>query len=319
VTAQAGPVRVVVDCDPGRDDALAILALLGAPNAQVDFITTVAGNVSLDRAAANALRVLAVAGVDGVPVYAGAYAPLARALTPGSALHGDMADGEPPLPEPTQALAGDALAPLRAWCARRGSTRKRLVAIGPLTNIARLLVEDARALDGVDELYVMGGTLGRLATRVSPTAEFNFHSDPEAADIVLRSGAQVHLYDYDATTACQLDVAGIDAIESAIGPPVGRYVGGWLRHLWEYANRVYGRAGVAVHDMYAALGATGVEPGRWEWHRLAVDCSDELRGTLHAQPCAAGSGVAVARDLEPAVMARELIAAARNLPANQGR
>lgn len=315
--SNSGPVRVVVDCDPGRDDALAILALLGAPHVSVDFITTVAGNVSLDRATANALRVLAVAGVDDVPVYAGASEPLERSLVPGSTLHGDMADGDPPLPEPRQVVAGDAHEALRDWCRDRVDIAKRLVAIGPMTNIAGLLREDADALSGVAEIFVMGGTVGRIATRVSPTAEFNFHSDPEAADAVIRSGVPVRLYDYDATTSCQLPVERIPEIEQAIGPPVGGYVGGWLRHLWEYANRVYGREGIAVHDMYAAMGAAGLEPGRWEWHTMTVDCSDALRGTIHASACAPGSGVAVARDLQSDVMVDRLIEAARNLPASR--
>ena len=315
----AGPVRVVIDCDPGRDDALAILAALGSLHVQIDFITTVAGNVSLKRGSANALRVLAVAGADEVPVYAGASQPLARQLVPGSASHGDMAAGEPPLPEPARKLAGEAHEPLRAWCREPGDVPKRLIAIGPLTNIARLLVEVAGALRGVDELYVMGGTVGRISTRVSPTAEFNFHSDPEAADIVLRSGARIRLYDYDVTTACLLDVNAIPTIAAAIGPPVGPYVGGWLWHLWEYANRVYGRAGIAVHDMYAAIGAAGVEPGRWEWYELSVDCSQERQGTLDATPAESGTGVAVARDLDPDVMTQFLIDAARNLPAGRAR
>lgn len=315
--SDAGPVRVVIDCDPGRDDALAILAALGAPHVQVDFITTVAGNVSLERGTANALRVLAVAGVEAVPVYSGAREPLARTLVPGSVLHGDMADGEPPLPEPSRTDAGDAHEPLREWCRERTDTSKRLIAIGPLTNIARLLAEDRDALAGVEAVYIMGGTVGRIPTRVSETAEFNFHSDPEAADIVLRSGVEVRLYDYDVTTSCQIAVDDIPAIEAAIGPPVGDYVAGWLRHLWEYANRVYGREGIAVHDLYAALGAIGVEPGRWDWYEMTVDCSDAFQGTIIARPCDAGTGVAVARDLDPAVMVEHVIAAAWNLPANR--
>lgn len=311
-------VRVAIDCDPGRDDALAILAALGSPNLQVDFVTTVAGNVTLDRASFNALRILTVAGID-VPVYAGAREPLARDLVPGSTLHGDMGDGDPPLPEPEREIAGDAHEPLRAWCRDAEGGTKRLIAIGPLTNIARLLQEDDRALEGVEAIYIMGGTVGQIPTRVSPTAEFNFHTDPEAANIVLRSGVDIRLYDYDVTTSCQIAVDAIPEIEAAIGSPVGPFVGGWLRHLWEYANRVYGRAGIAVHDMYAAIGAAGVEPGRWERYEMIVDCSDDRRGTIDAIPAAPGAGVAVARDLNPDAMAGYLIEAARHLPANRVR
>ncbi|MEZ4571977.1 MAG: nucleoside hydrolase [Thermomicrobiales bacterium] len=165
------PPRIVIDCDPGRDDALAILAALGCASIQLDFITTVAGNVSIDRATSNALRVLAVAGIDTVPVYRGASAPLRRTLVPGSTLHGDMADSEPALPEPLSSAAGDAKDQLRRWCKQPSDVLKGLVAIGPLTtNIGGLLVEDPTALSGVDEIYVMGGTVGRIPTRASPTA-----------------------------------------------------------------------------------------------------------------------------------------------------
>ena len=311
--------RVVIDCDPGRDDALAILAALGSPDVQVDFISTVAGNVPLDRGTENALGILAVAGVDDVPVYSGAAAPLCRPLVPGSTMHGDMADGDPALPDAISSAAGVAHGPLAEWCRERGLDRKHLIAIGPLTNIGRLLADDPDALAGVDEIYVMGGTVSRMSTRVSPTAEFNFHTDPEAAALVLAAEVPIKLYDYDATTSCQLDVEGISQIAAEIGPPVGPFVEGWLWHLWEYANRVYGREGIAVHDLYAALGATGFQPGRWEWHELSVDTSDSRRGTLDSMPATPGTGVAVARDLSPVEMAIGLVEAARRLPANRAR
>ncbi|CAN5568377.1 pyrimidine-specific ribonucleoside hydrolase RihA [soil metagenome] len=308
------PARVVIDCDPGRDDALAILAALGAPQFQVDFITTVAGNVTVDRGTSNALGVLAVAGVEDVRVYRGAAAPLARTLEPGLPLHGDMADGEPRLPSARRSVAGDAHEALRAWCREPGDLPTRLVAIGPLTNLGRLLREDENALAGVDDVFVMGGTVGQIETRVSPTAEFNFHTDPEAAELVIRSGASIRLYDYDVTTSCQIPVDAVPEIAGVIGSPVGEHVGGWLRHLWEYSNRVYGRQGIAVHDLYAVAGAAGVGPDRWEWFEMSIDRTERGRGTVQSRPAGDGQGVAVARGLDPATMAEFLASSARNLP-----
>ena len=305
--------RVVIDCDPGRDDALAILAALGSPSLQVDFITTVGGNVSVKRGTENTLGILAVAGVDDVAVYSGAAAPLQRPLVPGSTMHGDMGDGEPPLPDPLSTVAGEAHGPLAEWCGERVEDRKHLIAIGPLTNIGRLLAEDEDALRGVDAIFIMGGSIGQIPTRVSPTAEFNFHTDPEAAALVLASGVPIRLYDYDATTSCQLDLDGISDLAREIGPPVGPHVESWLWHLWEYANRVYDRAGIAVHDLYAALGAAGVSPGRWEWYELSVDTTDARRGTVDAVRSTPGEGVAVARDISPVDMSRGLVEAARRL------
>ena len=314
---EQAPARIVIDCDPGRDDALAILAALGSAQLQLDFITTVAGNVTVERGSANALAVLAVAGVEDVPVYRGASSPMTRTLERGSNLHGDMAEAEPRLPRSRQNVAGDAHEALAAWCREPGDLPKRLVAIGPLTNIGRLLVEDENALAGVDEIFVMGGTVGQIETRVSPTAEFNFHTDPEAAGLVLRSGASIRLYDYDVTTSCQIAVDSVPEIRDAIGPPVGTYVGAWLDHLWEYANRVYGRQGIAVHDLYAVAGAAGAGPERWEWYEMTVDRSDERRGTILSRPAMAGDGVAVARGLDPQAMVDFLVGSARNLPANR--
>ena len=291
--------RVAIDGDPGRDDALAILAALGCPWLQVDLISTVAGNVTGDRAVSNTLAVLAAAGVDDVPVNRGSAAPLRRDLVQGSTLHGDMATSDPRLPAPLAAEAGDAHGPLMEWCRTRAPEPKHLVAIGPLTNIARVLLEDDGRLAGVDALYVMGGTVGHMATRVSPTAEFNAHTDPEAANLVLSSGLPVHLYDYDATTACQIPVDRLDGLADRVGGSLGIYVEGWLRHLWTYANRVYGREGIAVHDLYALAGAAGYQPERWDWYRMSVDASDERRGTIHSEPAPEGDGVAVARGIDP--------------------
>jgi purine nucleosidase len=311
--------RVVIDCDPGRDDALAILAALGSLGIEVEFITAVAGNVPAARAAESALRVLAVAGAGHVPVYLGAERPLVRSFTPGAALHGDMAESAPELPPPASALAGPATPALRAWCRERSGRTKRLIAIGPLTNIGELLRDDPHALRGVDEVFVMGGTVGRMATRASPTAEFNFHTDPEAADLVLRSGARIRLYDYDATTACQIPLDAFPTIARRIGEPLGAIVVGWLWHLWEYANRVYGRVGVAVHDLYAVAGAAGVQPGRWEWHSLTVDTGEELPGTLTATAAPDGEGIAVARDLDVDAMIEFLASGVARLAAAANR
>lgn len=312
--ARPGAARVAIDCDPGRDDALAILAALGSPEIHVDLITTVAGNVTAERGAANALGVLAVAGVDDVPVYLGATQPLARPLVPGSTLHGDMGASDPPLPATRGEIAGPAGPALRAWCREPTDERKLLVAIGPLTNIAALLVNDPAALDALDTLYVMGGSIGQIPTRVSPTAEFNFHTDPEAADIVIRSGVPIRLFDYDATTACQIPVEAIPEIAAGIGGRLGRYVAGWLQHLWEYANRAYGRPGIAIHDLYAVAGAVGVEPGCWDWRRISVDTGDLRRGTLDSVPAEPGEGIAVARDIDPKAMAALLRDSAARLP-----
>lgn len=309
--------RVVIDCDPGRDDALAILAALGSPRLDVEFITTVAGNVSAERAAENALRVLALAGARDVPVYLGAERPLERDFMPGPSLHADLAPSRTSLPTTRTQIAGPAGSTLRDWCREQSDRTKRLIAIGPLTNLGGLLRDDPGALRGVDEVFIMGGTVGRMATRAGPTAEFNFHTDPDAAHFVIQSGAPIKLYDYDATSACQIPLDAIPVIERSIGDPLGAVVASWLWDLWEHANRPYGRGGVAVHDLNAVAGAAGVLPGRWEHHHITVDTSDESRGTLTVTPTKAG-GVAVARDLDVGALIEFLETSVARLPKQVG-
>ncbi len=192
--------QIIIDTDPGQDDAVAILLALAAPDAvEVLGLTCVAGNVALAQTARNARGILALAGRGDVPVMAGCDRPLRRA--PVTACHVHGADGvrgvELPAPEapldPRDAV-GFLIETLRA----RPEGRVTLVALGPLTNIATALERAPDIAERVAEIVVMGGA-GAVAGNVTPVAEFNIHADPHAADIVLRAGAALTLVPLDVT------------------------------------------------------------------------------------------------------------------------
>ena len=237
----AGRRKVVVDCDPGIDDAIALMLAFASPGEiEVLGVTTVAGNVPLDAVAANARRLRALCGVPEVPVFAGCPRPLLRPPVTARQVHGADGLGNAVLPPPAGAVS-----PVHAVDFLRDTIRAApgeitVVAVGPLTNLAVALVQRPELAREVREVVVMGGAAG--SGNVTPHAEFNFHVDPHAARIVLESGAPVALYGLDLTRQVR---AGPDFVEwaDALGTPVGRAAAGMLAH--------YRATGGALHDVCA--------------------------------------------------------------------
>lgn len=292
--------RVVIDCDPGVDDALALLAALAAPVFQLDFISTVAGNAPVDRTTANALAVVALSGRTDVPVFRGADKPLERPLE--GAEDRSLPVYAAVAPNPTNGSpAGEAHEALRDWLRQPSVLPKRLIATGPLTNIAAVLLQDATALSDLDALYVMGGSLSRHGGRFSPVAETNFYLDPEAAAFVMRSGAPIRLFDYDATSlgAMPTDAGELVAIESRLPEPLRREVGTWMQALYTAQVVRQRRETWSIHDLCPVAGAAGVEPGRWETVSIQV-ATGVQRGALDTRPARLGDPLAiqVARDVD---------------------
>lgn len=289
--------RVAIDCDPGVDDALALLAALAAPDLTVDLVTTVAGNAPVEQTTAGALATLALAGVEDVPVCSGAARPLVRQLAndPAGAA---AAPRVPRLPASQRTASGPALPALRAWLTAPSDLPKRLVALGPLTNLATLLQHDSAALRELDAVYVMGGSLERNGGRFSPVAETNFYLDPEAANIVMGSGARLRLFDYDATRLVTCDAECRKRIITEAPAPLRAALAGLL---WQLSEAQSSPVGVAIHDMYATAGAAGREPDHWETVTLEVETGAH-RGAVIAQPTEPDHphAVQVARHLDAA-------------------
>jgi purine nucleosidase len=188
---------VIVDCDPGHDDMVAIVLAAGNPEIDLLAITTVAGNGTLEHTTRNARATCALAGIRGVPVAAGAPRPLLGALRTAPRVHGESALEGAELPSGDDVpLAAEHAVEVAARLLREHPEPVTLVAVGPLTNVALLLRTHPDVAERIAEIVLMGGSMG--AGNVTPFAEFNIWVDPEAADVVFTSGVPV--------TMCGLDV-----------------------------------------------------------------------------------------------------------------
>jgi pyrimidine-specific ribonucleoside hydrolase len=189
------PVPIILDCDPGHDDAIAILLALASPEVELVGITTVSGNQTLDKTTANALRVLEFAGRADVPVYAGADRPFVRERDVAAHVHGESGLDGPDLPPPSGAPRDGHAVDFLAEEIRRREGKVTLVPTGPLTNIGLLLSlhPDARP----ERIVLMGGAIGE--GNRTPAAEFNIWADPEAAQRVFAEGLDTTMVGLDVT------------------------------------------------------------------------------------------------------------------------
>ena len=186
------PTPIILDCDPGHDDAIAILLALASPEVELLGITTVHGNQTLDKTTVNALKVLELAGRADVPVARGAERPLVRELSVADHVHGESGLDGPVLPEPTARPVDDDAV---SFLAERLGPGVVLCPTGSLTNIARLLTDHPGVRP--ERIVLMGGAIG--LGNITPAAEFNIWADPEAATIVFESGIDITMVGLDVT------------------------------------------------------------------------------------------------------------------------
>jgi len=194
------PQTIVIDCDPGIDDAIALLLALGSPEFNLQGITTVAGNVPVSLTTRNALRVLDLAQCPSVPVYAGCPVPLVRSPIFASDIHGADGLGGINLPDP-QGLAQpeSGVWALTHWL-RHSPTPITIATLGPLTNLAVTLIQDPSLAKNIGQLVIMGGAIGQ--GNITTSAEFNFYADPQGAQVVFDRVAEFSI----PTTVIGLDV-----------------------------------------------------------------------------------------------------------------
>lgn len=239
-------IPVLIDCDPGQDDALALLLALASPELDVVGVTSVAGNQTVDKTTANALRVLELAGRNDISVARGAEGPLAGELVVAADAHGetglDGPDLPPPSAEPVAARAADFLAE-RLLAAPEPVT---VVAIGPLTNLALLLEEHPEAAGRIARIVIMGGAIG--VGNQTPSAEFNIWIDPEAAAQVFATGL-VTMVGLDVTNKALLTRADADRIRDA--GPVGAAAAAMLDFYLDFYLGFYDHGGAPIHDALA--------------------------------------------------------------------
>ncbi|MEL6168186.1 MAG: nucleoside hydrolase [Pseudomonadota bacterium] len=242
------PRSIIIDTDPGQDDAVAILLALASPDEiEVRAITAVAGNVPLPLTERNARIIRDLAGRPDVPVYAGAAAPMACPLVTAEHVHGKTGLDGPPLPDPVHPLAHghavDAIVDILRTSPERSVT---LCPIGPLTNIAMAFEAAPDIVPRVAEVVLMGGAYFEVGN-ITPAAEFNIYVDPEAASIVFRSGVPITVMPLDVTHKA-LTTAPHVAGFRAMGTRVGEMVAAWTDFFERFDKEKYGSEGAPLHD-----------------------------------------------------------------------
>lgn len=239
--------KIIIDTDPGQDDAVAILLALASPEIEVLGITAVAGNVPLALTQKNALIVCELAGRDDVPVYGGAKGPIRQALVTAEHVHGKTGLDGPVLPDPKMSVQdGDAIDFLIDSLRKHPSGSVTLVPLGPLTNIAMAFERAPDIIAHVDEIVLMGGAYFEVGN-ITPAAEFNIYVDPEAAEIVFKSGAKLTVMPLDVTHKALTTQDRVDAFRD-LGNQAGRMVAEWTDFFERFDKEKYGSLGAPLHD-----------------------------------------------------------------------
>ncbi len=265
------PTRIILDTDPGADDALAILLILASPEIKLEAITTVHGNVGIDKTTRNALAILEFLHAE-IPVARGCSRPLIK--TPhnwGGAVHGASGLGQAKLPEPktkpVDLHAVDFL--IQRFLAE--PKELTLFAVGPLTNIALAIRKESKFAEAVRELVIMGGAV-RSGGNVTPLAEFNIHEDAHAAHIVFNSGIPITLIPLDVTYKCLLTPMDIERLLNT-GSPVSHFVRDAMADYMAFYSKYEGFEGCALHDPLTVAALIAPELLSLEEHHVDVDIS----------------------------------------------
>ena len=269
----------ILDVDPGHDDAVAIMLACGARELDLLAVTTVAGNVPLEKTTRNALRVLSLVGHTGVPVAAGASSPLHRPLHTAEDIHGESGLEGPEIPDASFEPDERGATALIADTLREAPEPVTLVPVGPLTNVATFLREHPELKERIARISLMGGSIGLGNT--TPAAEFNVYVDPEAAREVFESGLPITMSGLDVTHQ-----AGAGRAERENLRSLGR-IGGVVAELLEYFaatyESVFGFDAPPLHDAVAV--AAVLEPGLLKTRPMRVDVECESALTRGETVC----------------------------------
>lgn len=262
--------KIIIDCDPGHDDAIAILLAAGNPAIDLVAITTVAGNAEIEKTTQNALKVCEIAGVRDVPIAKGAGQPMVRKRETAADIHGDSGMDGPVLPEPTLNIVEEHAVDLIIRKLLESDGDITLVPVGPLTNIAMAMRREPAILPKIQEIVIMGGgTFGNW----TPAAEFNIYVDAEAAAVVFESGVPITMMGLDVTHQALATVEVSDKIAS-IENPVAKFVSELLVFFRQTYKDVFDFEHPPVHDVCSV--AYCIDPTVFNCKKLRVDI--ETRG-----------------------------------------
>lgn len=242
------PQKIIIDTDPGQDDAVAILLALASPSElEVLGITAVAGNVGLPQNAQNALKVVELSGRTDIPVYAGCPGPMMHPLVTAEHVHGPTGLNGPVLPEPKITLQTqhgvDFI--INTLMDNQPATIT-LCTLGPLTNIAMALLKKPTIAQRIKQIVIMGGAYFQVGN-ITPAAEYNFYVDPEAADIVMRCGAPLTIASLDVTHKVLSTHKRIQRFQD-IGNKTGAAVAAMLDFSERFDMEKYNWQGAPLHD-----------------------------------------------------------------------
>lgn len=242
------PRKIIIDTDPGQDDAFAILMALGSPeDLEVLGITAVAGNVPLNWTQRNARIICELAGKPHIPVFAGCDAPLQRKLVTAEHVHGKTGLDGPVMTEPTMPLqAQHAVDFIIETLRREAPGSVTLCPLGPLTNIAAAFQKAPDIIARIGQIVLMGGGYFE-GGNITPVAEFNIYVDPQAADIVFKSGVSLVVMPLDVTHKVVTNRARVEAFR-ALGTQVGRVAAEWADFFERFDMAKYGSEGAPLHD-----------------------------------------------------------------------
>lgn len=243
----AEPRKIIIDTDPGQDDAVAILLALGSPELEILGITAVAGNVPLALTEKNARKICELAGRPDMKVYAGSVRPMVRELVTAEEVHGKSGLDGPDLPEPTMPLQEQhGVDFIVETLMREPAGAVTLCPLGPLTNIGHAMVREPGIVPRIREIVLMGGGYFE-GGNTTPAAEFNIYVDPHAADIVFRSGVPIAMMPLDVTHKALTTGARIRAFRD-LGTKVGIATAEMLEFFERFDEGKYGTDGGPLHD-----------------------------------------------------------------------
>ncbi|MDD5544866.1 MAG: nucleoside hydrolase [Acidobacteriia bacterium] len=267
------PIPVILDCDPGHDDAIAILLAGASPELDVRGITTVAGNVSVDKTSKNALKICELAKLDRLKVYAGMSRPLVKDLLTAENVHGRSGLDGPELPEPKRTVEPRHAIDFLIDELLSSKEPVTLIPTAPLTNIAAALIREPRIRTSIQEIVMMGGAIAEGNT--TPAAEFNIYVDPHAADVVFRSGVPIWMIGLDVTHQALVLPERLKKIR-ALGSPVSAAAADLMIFFQEHHRVKYGMEGPPLHDPCAVAAVIDRSIFRFKEMHVGI----ELEGRL---------------------------------------